>query len=374
MLPNLQSCCQGHYETQHEQNVNGCMVSRALGLQLMRSRALHPSTICPSAQSNPLFWSPSLPVVNTVPSFYFPSLPAKIGTACWRARGSAAGLGCKVNQQPARRGSRARMEGILTLVEGFKARYFKSGQKSNTSEAFRQGGEDVLAEIKIALLELGDAGGSDAKQRAQALAVSRQVCELATLFSVVTEDDDSFARNFAQAKAYYRDFGSELVESPRKWTILGLYLMYLLATNQLSEFHTELELIPVEDRKQPNIAFPIELEQRLMEGSYRKVLSGRKSVPSVYYKYFMDQLSETVRERISECSMKAYKSIPLNEGKKLFMLDSERELRGFAAARGWKIVDGNIMWNQKAAKSSDLKSKELIEESLGYATELERIV
>ena len=81
---------------------------------------------------------------------------------------------------------------------------------------------------RAVLLELGDAGGSDAKQRAQALAVSRQVCELATLFSVVTEDDDSFARNFAQAKAYYRDFGSELVESPRKWTILGLYLMYLL--------------------------------------------------------------------------------------------------------------------------------------------------
>ena len=86
-----------------------------------------------------------------------------------------------------------------------------------------------------------------------------------------------------------------LLESPRKWTILGLQLMYLLAHNQLSEFHTELELIPPQHRKDIYIAFPIELEQRLMEGSYSKILSAKNAAPSSYYNYFMDILIDTVR-------------------------------------------------------------------------------
>ena len=167
---------------------------------------------------------------------------------------------------------------------------------------------------------------------------------------------------------------SLLLESPRKWTILGLNLMYLLANNRLSDFHTELELIPMKSRAEPSIAFPVELEQRLMEGSFGKVLSLKKSVPSTYYAFFMNALVETVRERISECSMKAYDFIPVSEGKKLLMLESDKKVQEYADKRGWKIAGGKIEWNVNVSSSLVMNSKDVIEETLAYATELERIV
>lgn len=53
--------------------------------------------------------------------------------------------------------------------------------------------------------------------------------------------------------------------------VLGLYLIHLLARNSLAEFHSEVELLSRVDAATPAIAFPIQLESYLMEGSYNKV-------------------------------------------------------------------------------------------------------
>jgi len=166
---------------------------------------------------------------------------------------------------------------------------------------------------------------------------SGEALELASFLSVMTEDMKSFERHVSQVMVIYRDYSGLVIESPRKGTILGLNLMCLLAQNKLSEFHTELELIPEEARQDVYVSFPVEVEQRLMEGSYSKVLGAQKSVPSAHYSTFMRMLVATVKERISEVSSKAYESTG-EEGK------------------------------------IGLKSREFVHESLGYATELERIV
>jgi len=125
--------------------------------------------------------------------------------------------------------------------------------------------------------------------------ISGEALELATLYSATIRDIDSFKRHIAQVQLYYRDYSDVILESARKWMILGLNLMHLLAQSQLSEFHTELELIPLEARKDIYISYPIEVEQRLMEGSYSKVRKAREKIPSDYYIYFMDTLVDTVR-------------------------------------------------------------------------------
>lgn len=69
---------------------------------------------------------------------------------------------------------------------------------------------------------------------------------------------------------------SEIGESANKYQLLGLNLLFLLSQNRVSEFHTELELLPQEIIHQNEfIRHPLALEQNLMEGSYYKIFKAK---------------------------------------------------------------------------------------------------
>ena len=61
--------------------------------------------------------------------------------------------------------------------------------------------------------------------------------------------------------------------SQKMYAILGLYLLYLLSYNKISEYHTEIELIPIEEQQNVYIRVPVSLEQHFVEGSYNKILN-----------------------------------------------------------------------------------------------------
>ena len=82
-------------------------------------------------------------------------------------------------------------------------------------------------------------------------------------------------------------FHESLVLAPRLWSPHGRTL-------------SELELIPVEQRENQFIKFPIKLEQYLMEGTYRHIEEAQKQVPAASYSYFVTKLSGTVRDSIAD--------------------------------------------------------------------------
>ena len=49
-------------------------------------------------------------------------------------------------------------------------------------------------------------------------------------------------------------------ESQKKYSILGLYLLYLLSFNKIAEYHTEIEMIPYDKLDNVFIKVPISLE------------------------------------------------------------------------------------------------------------------
>lgn len=78
--------------------------------------------------------------------------------------------------------------------------------------------------------------------------------------------------------------------------LLGLNLLRLLSQNRIAEFHTELELIEVNQlHESVYIKHPVEIEQWLMEGSYNKVVSNRQSVPADEFLFFINILISTIR-------------------------------------------------------------------------------
>ncbi|KAL3687161.1 hypothetical protein R1sor_013470 [Riccia sorocarpa] len=212
----------------------------------------------------------------------------------------------------------------------------------------------------------------------QELLLAMDIFEHAIVLSVKMEDQDAFERHFLQVKPFYTDTRGLIPQSQEEYSILGLNLLRLLVQNRIAEFHTELELLPSEAHEHPCIKHAVELEQSFMEGAYNRVLSARQAVPHETYVYFMDLLAKTVRDEIAGCSEKAYDFLTVADAKKILMFSTDRELQEYATEEhpDWEIRNGCVYFQKvkDSATCKEIPSLQLINQTLGYATELERIV
>ncbi|KAE8691118.1 26S proteasome non-ATPase regulatory subunit 8-like protein A [Hibiscus syriacus] len=210
------------------------------------------------------------------------------------------------------------------------------------------------------------------------LLLAREIYEHAVVLSVKIEDQDAFERDFFQLKPYYTDVGSRLPPSKQEYLILGLNLLRLLVQNRIAEFHTELELLSATALENPCIKHAVELEQSFMEGAYNRVLTARQTAPHETYVYFMDLLAKTVRDEIAGCSEKAYDYLSINDARQMLLFSSDQELLEYVKEEHpeWEVKNGSVIF-QKAKESTPCKeipSLQLINQTLSYARELERIV
>ena len=235
-----------------------------------------------------------------------------------------------------------------------------------------------LSQMKLLLLQLSFLPSDQASLDPRELVLARNTLEIGALWSIEKRDIPSFQRYMAQLKCYYFDYGALLPDSAYKYQILGLNLLCLLAENRLAEFHTELERLTVDELRNIYIKHPISLEQFLMEGSFHKVLLLKGNVPAQNYNYFMDILIGTIRNEIASCMEKAYVRISVVEAAKVLMIDSEGQLEEHVREREWKMSDDGqyLVFSQPDKKETlhFVKNQLLIQEYLGYARELEKIV
>eukprot|EP01091_Cochliopodium_minus_P006826 TRINITY_DN16800_c0_g1_i1.p1 TRINITY_DN16800_c0_g1~~TRINITY_DN16800_c0_g1_i1.p1 ORF type:complete len:253 (-),score=71.15 TRINITY_DN16800_c0_g1_i1:41-706(-) len=203
--------------------------------------------------------------------------------------------------------------------------------------------------------------------------LAREVLELGCILSVKQKDFVSFERNVSQVKAYYEE--NDLPESQRRWEILGLYLIGLLAQNKIGKFHTELELIPLDKHENIYISHPIKLEQYIMEGSYNKVFKSKSQVPADSYHIFMDKLLDTVREQIATCIEYAYEILTFEEAEKILITDSN-QLKSIIEKRKWIVKEGKLIFKNEepSANRKFIPSSQYIFTTINYAKELERII
>eukprot|EP00291_Cryptomonas_curvata_P008885 CAMPEP_0172184522 /NCGR_PEP_ID=MMETSP1050-20130122/19627_1 /TAXON_ID=233186 /ORGANISM="Cryptomonas curvata, Strain CCAP979/52" /LENGTH=273 /DNA_ID=CAMNT_0012858339 /DNA_START=11 /DNA_END=832 /DNA_ORIENTATION=+ len=248
----------------------------------------------------------------------------------------------------------------------------------------------LLSQLKIAMISFSSLPGtkSAADCNPKEILLARETYEYACLLSVALcaalpaeergSDDQGFARHMAQVKTCYSDYASVLPSSPLQFQLQGLNLMFLLANSKIAEFHTELELIQVDQWENPYVHFPIKLEQYLMEGSYQKVLSSVGDVPAPSYNLFVNLLSGTVRDSIADSSEAASESLPIAEALRMLRMSSADELRDWAKSRDreWDVdvKSGVVRLREEHKTDIEMPSQKLIIETLSYAKELERIV
>ncbi|KAI1147034.1 SAC3/GANP/Nin1/mts3/eIF-3 p25 family-domain-containing protein [Nemania diffusa] len=248
----------------------------------------------------------------------------------------------------------------------------------------------LLSKAKIALLQLKAVTPSPHTPPSH-LTLAREVYEAGALFSIRAKNAEVFTRYVSQLQPFYEladdaEGGGGGGDSGNRNKVTGLYLLLLLTQGRYAEFHSELEALSTRARGSEEIerdrylGYPIKLERWLMEGSYDRVWKAMKSreVPSEEYGVFSEILTSQIRSEIASSSERAYPSLPLSSTKSLLFLDSEGAVVDFARHRGWVIRDGQIFFPtaEGAEGGGDEKdiSQMVIENTLGYARELETIV
>jgi 26S proteasome regulatory subunit N12 len=236
---------------------------------------------------------------------------------------------------------------------------------------------ELLSKLKIGLTHLAYLPTQDTNATKQELLVARDILEIGAQYSIARKDIGSFERYMAQLKCYYLDYKNDLPESAYKYQLLGLNLLRLLAQNKLSDFHTELELLPVKDLHQNlYIKHPVSIEQYLMEGSYNKVFLARTNVPAESYNFFIDILLNTIRDEIAGCIEKAYEKVNFNEAARMLFFESQKPMQAYSQARGWKLntTDKFFYFHQEEKKDDYIPALDLAGQAIEYARELEMIV
>jgi len=202
----------------------------------------------------------------------------------------------------------------------------------------------------------------------------REVLEMGAVVSIHLLDSTSFQRYWKQLGPFYRVLGHSA-----NWSkLMGLQLLLLLAESKIAEFHTEYERLGDEEVVRDNqfLAYPLRLQEWLMEGSYDKVWRATRQgmVPAEEYRVFSPILVDSMRNEIAQNAEKAYlPSIPLRNAQNLLFLDDEAAAVQFAASRGWRVDEGRVFFGtQEALEERD--DERAIANTLLYARELETIV
>ena len=130
------------------------------------------------------------------------------------------------------------------------------------------------------------------------------------------------------------------------------------------------------------ISYVFKINDAIEEGNYRRVFELKKKSPLPYFSPFLDKISDTVRIEIAKSAEKAYSQLTLKDALQVFQTDTEAELRKFVDSYTesqedspiqWSIENGHILFKRANKNKVKFNSNELIQTSLSYATEWEKI-
>ncbi|GMR38514.1 hypothetical protein PMAYCL1PPCAC_08709, partial [Pristionchus mayeri] len=261
------------------------------------------------------------------------------------------------------------MSAIVELHKQLIAEWGKDAQRNLASV------EKILADIKAATIQPGSEQGLDAKALST---IHRDVYEISALSAALREDLPAFDDAIEQVMAYYASAPSD---SDHKNLMIGLNLMYLVASNRLSEFHMLLEQVSQDvQRANPYIAVPVTIEQSLMEGAYNKVALSEKNIPSPFFVPFFRVMTDAIRVEIANCMSKSFKKVPVTDAVSLLIFKTPTEVIAFAKQRGWALEANNSILVLAASMEVDAAAKATLEptriakQTIFYAKQLEMIV
>ncbi|CAL2033113.1 unnamed protein product [Caenorhabditis brenneri] len=226
----------------------------------------------------------------------------------------------------------------------------------------------ALNDLTIALSE-----SSDLNEKQSALA-SKDLYEISVLLAILKNDFDSFDDYINQVHTYYTMVPEN---SENKHLMTGLHLMFLLASNRLSDFHMLLEQVPQKEQiSNAYISTPVRIEQSLMEGAYNKVVLTEKNIPSPFYSVFIRIMLDTIRREIASSIEKSFKVLTAKDATVMLLFDNDQQMLKYAQERKWHLDGERFLFEVEVAqeKPVNLDTFRIATQTIFYAKQLEQIV
>ncbi|EUD65648.1 26S proteasome regulatory subunit N12 [Plasmodium inui San Antonio 1] len=248
--------------------------------------------------------------------------------------------------------------------------------------------KEILNKLKLVLIHLPslDPLVPIGKKNTNELLLARHILEKGVIISIIDRDIKSFSIYMAQLILYYFDYQNILPKSESQNGIIGMYLLYLLSSNLIGDFHMMLEIISIQDQNDEYIKYVLELEQHIMDGYFYHVLTKKDDIPLHLYALFIERLYNTIRYKLADCIFASSNCISSEYACELLRFVSEKDLYQFIGeynetktSQGecnllWEVRDKKIYFNNQTVHVQDLPALEVLNNTIGYATELERIV
>eukprot|EP00826_Nyctotherus_ovalis_P039984 TRINITY_DN3887_c0_g1_i6.p2 TRINITY_DN3887_c0_g1~~TRINITY_DN3887_c0_g1_i6.p2 ORF type:complete len:105 (+),score=32.77 TRINITY_DN3887_c0_g1_i6:146-460(+) len=101
------------------------------------------------------------------------------------------------------------------------------------------------------------------------------------------------------------------------------------------------------------------------------------------YNYFIDKMTDTVRHETARSVEKAYRQLSVGEACKMFMVANAAELESFVNQQKQKGLENDVAWvlskdfvhfEPTEKEKLTIPADTVINQSLGFAQELEKIV
>ncbi|GMH67738.1 hypothetical protein TrRE_jg4824 [Triparma retinervis] len=264
----------------------------------------------------------------------------------------------------------------LAKVKGLLGDLQKLVGRGNSADLAKAG--DLIDDIKVEIISFDSLPPLlySTPNAAEERALAASALEYGALVAVMIEDMELFERNMNQLLPIYTSCPS-IPLSPLKRKVQGLNLMFLLVENRLSDFHCVVEGYTPEDLADSQVDFPVKLERELMVGSYDKFHSANAALPDPLYEFFMKSLLSTVRDNVADAMEVSYTTLKASDAQRMLMFDGADEFKEFIGEtrEDWLYQGSEICFSaMEVGGKTDIPSMRLIGQTLGYATELERIV
>ncbi|CAJ0606900.1 unnamed protein product [Cylicocyclus nassatus] len=257
-----------------------------------------------------------------------------------------------------------KMVSLPQLHKALLAEWSKEQKNSNTiDQILRQIGDALFDQAAMASLDMN-----------ALTTIYKDYYEISALVAVFKNDMVAFDDAIPRVLSFYEQCPSA---AENKYLMIGLNLMFLLASNRLSDFHMLLESVPQNiQTSNPYISTPVRLEQSLMEGAYNKVILTEKTIPSQYYSTFIRIMMDAVRSDIAISIEKSFKLLSTRDAANMLLFDTEAQVTEFAKQRKWKTDHGCFVFETDAAQQDKptLDTARIAKQTIFYAKQLEMIV
>ncbi|XP_053992676.1 uncharacterized protein LOC128883866 isoform X2 [Hylaeus volcanicus] len=157
----------------------------------------------------------------------------------------------------------------------------------------------------------------------------REALELSCMFHIQLKNLNEYEISWYLLEPFYINYPS-LSSNVVKASLYAFQLLKLLVDREdTGDFHMLLQRLSLEDLKNSDIVFVVNLKQLLMSGNYRKALEIISKPPDEKFVHLCQLLIDSIRKSVADCLTNSLTEIPSSEAKSLLNLDSDNKLNMF---------------------------------------------